>query len=118
MSSESSELNKPSQALIEDVEKFTTSALKHVEVAEKARLPSTEDIETEKKHISLVTGVETFDKNKLKPTVTQEKIVLPDKEGLKLSLVFKSHIIHKLDLFTFICKVIETEKKSKLESEI
>lgn len=83
MSSESSEVNtKPSQALIEDVEKFTPSALKHVEVAEKARLPSTEDIETEKKHISLVTGVETFDKNKLKPTVTQEKIVLPDKEGL------------------------------------
>lgn len=81
MSSESSEVNKPSQALIEDVEKFTTSALKHVEVAEKARLPSTEDIETEKKHINLVTGVETFDKNKLKPTVTQEKIVLPDKEG-------------------------------------
>ena len=81
MSSESSEVNKPNQALIEDVEKFTPSALKHVQVAEKTRLPSTEDIESEKKHISLVTGVETFDKNKLKPTVTQEKVVLPDKEG-------------------------------------
>lgn len=73
---------KPNQAIIEDLAKFETNGLKHVQVAEKINLPSKEDIESEKKHISLVNGVESFDKNKLKPTITQEKIVLPDKEGM------------------------------------
>lgn len=72
---------KPNHAIIEDLAKFETNALKHVQVSEKVNLPSKEDIESEKQHISLVNGVETFDKNKLKPTITHEKIILPDKEG-------------------------------------
>ncbi|CAF0779265.1 unnamed protein product [Brachionus calyciflorus] len=87
---------KPSVAnpIVEDLAKFETNVLKHVEVAEKVNLPSKEDIENEKKHISLVNGVEQFDKNKLKPTVTQEKIVLPDRDD------------------------IENEKKSQIEKQI
>lgn len=81
-------------AFINDLVKFEASALKHVEVPDKAVLPSKEDIETEKKHLNLVNGVESFDKNKLKRTVTQEKSILPDKEE------------------------IEREKKNKAESEI
>jgi hypothetical protein len=82
MSTETAE-SRPSvnQGIIEGVEKFETSVLKHVDLPEKVVLPSKEDIETEKKHLEFVNGVEGFDKNKLKRTVTEEKVILPNKTG-------------------------------------
>lgn len=70
-------------AVLEEVTKFESSELKHVDYKEKQGLPTVEDIQSEKKHLSLIDGLENFEKTKLKPTVTEEKVVLPDAETIE-----------------------------------
>jgi ribosomal protein L14E/L6E/L27E len=123
---ETTECVKPTinPALIEGVENFQSSELKHVEATqEKIVLPSKEDIESEKQHINLVTSLESFDKKQLKPTVTQEKIVLPDVDGIETE---KKHVTLVTSLESFDKKqlkpTVTQEKiilpdKDEIESE-
>ncbi|CAN8012243.1 unnamed protein product, partial [Ixodes pacificus] len=67
-------------SLLEGVEQFEKTSMKHVQTQENVCLPKKEDIESEKEHKQMIEGIETFDPSKLKHAETLEKNPLPTKE--------------------------------------
>uniref|UniRef100_A0AC34QTA2 Uncharacterized protein n=1 Tax=Panagrolaimus sp. JU765 TaxID=591449 RepID=A0AC34QTA2_9BILA len=58
--------------------------LNHVEVVEKIKLPTKEDVENERQHVKLVQGIENFKPNTLRQVSTEEKNVLPSPTDIAL----------------------------------
>ncbi len=72
---------KTQQALLQGVEGFDTTNLKHTDTVEKVVLPDKDVIESEKTQQAILKGVEGFDPKNLKHAETKESNSLPTKEG-------------------------------------
>ncbi|KPJ05118.1 hypothetical protein RR46_03955 [Papilio xuthus] len=71
---------KAHQNLLDGVEHFDKTQMKHTTTEEKNPLPPKEAIEAEKEKNKFLNGIENFDPAKLKHTETCEKNPLPTKD--------------------------------------